>query len=175
MTNDLLAFTRRMSLRAAYVSTKDSVFGHFCSRHTGDVAHGFICSVSLLYIYTYSRSLNAIIFVTLNLLSCLIRSVSHVARCSHQVTPCDNHDHPKGHFITNDHPETARAEGQIVLQAKFFRIMVSKRVFYLPELIIFLIRHHQVMHTKFRQGTLSVPCVTSGYVPAVSNLSLLCN
>ena len=73
---------------------------------------------------------------------------SHVARCSHQVTPapCDNHDHPKGHFITNDHPETARAEGQIVLQAKFFRIMVSKRVFYLPELIIFLIRNHQVMH-----------------------------
>ena len=52
----------------------------------------------------------------------------------------------EGHFIINDHPETARAEGQIVPQAKFFRIMVSKRVFYLPELIIFLIRNHQVMH-----------------------------
>ena len=62
---------------------------------------------------------------------------SHVARCSHKVTPCVNHDHPKGHFIIN---------GQIVLQANFFRIMVSKRVFYLPELIIFLIRNHQVMH-----------------------------
>ena len=68
---------------------------------------------------------------------------SHVA---HQVTPCVNHDHPKGHFVINDHPETARAEGQIVPQAKFFRIMVSKRAFYLPELIIFLIRNHQVMH-----------------------------
>ena len=72
---------------------------------------------------------------------------SHVARCSHQVTPCIIHDHPKGHFIINDHPETARAEGQIVPQAKFFRIMVSKRVFYLPEFNIFLIiRNHQVMH-----------------------------
>ena len=71
---------------------------------------------------------------------------SHVARCSHQVAPCVNHDHPKGHFIINDHPQTARAEGQIVPEAKFFRIMVSKRVFYLTELIIILIRNHQVMH-----------------------------
>ena len=70
----------------------------------------------------------------------------HVARCSHQVTPSVNHDHPKGHFIINDHLETARAERQIVPQAKFFRIIVSKRVFYLPESNIFLIRSHQVMH-----------------------------
>ena len=47
--------------------------------------------------------------------------------------------------MINDHPETATAEGEIVPQAKFVRIMVSKRVFHLPELIIFLIRNHQVM------------------------------
>ena len=67
-------------------------------------------------------------------------------RCSHQGTPCVNRDHPKGNFIINDHPEIARAEGQIVPRAKWSRIMVSKRVFFLPELIIFLIRNHQVMH-----------------------------
>ena len=67
---------------------------------------------------------------------------SHVARCSHQVTPCVNHDHPKGHFIINDHPETARAEGQIVRRRNLFRIIVSKRVFY----NVFLIGNHQVVH-----------------------------
>ena len=31
-------------------------------------------------------------------------------------------------------------------QAKFFRIMVSRRVFYLPELITFFVQNHQVTH-----------------------------
>ena len=47
----------------------------------------------------------------------------------------------RGIFIINDHPETARAEGQIVPQANSILVMVSKRVFHLPELIIFLIRN----------------------------------
>ena len=78
----------------------------------------------------------------------LLQSTPHsrVTRYSHQVTPCINHDHPKKHFIINDHPETARAEGQIVPQAKFFRIMVSRRVFYLPELITIFVQNHQVTH-----------------------------
>ena len=48
----------------------------------------------------------------------------HIQPRSQVFSPSDallNHDHPKGYFVINDHPETARAEEQIVPQANFFK------------------------------------------------------